>query len=223
MLEARQLSRFFRRGTPREVRAVDSVSMTILPGSFAALVGPSGSGKTSLLSLLGLLDRPTGGSLSDHGREISNCSDYELARLRRRRGFVFQDFGLLPKLDVLDNICYPLIPRGLDRKQRTAMATHWLDRLGLSAQVESRPDELSGGECQRVALARALAGDPDILLADEPTSNLDNETKQSVRDLLSEVHRAGKTFVIATHDSELLTLATHVFYLRDGKLVSTTA
>jgi putative ABC transport system ATP-binding protein len=203
------------------VRAVDSISLSILPHSFAALVGPSGSGKTSLLSLLGLLDRPTSGSLSDAGREISNCSDYELARLRRRRGFVFQDFALLPKLDVLDNVCYPLIPRGLDRKRRTAIATHWLDRLGLASQVQSRPDELSGGECQRVALARALAGDPDILLADEPTSNLDDETKRSVRDLFCEVHRAGKTFVIATHDSELLSLATHVFYLRDGKLVST--
>src|SRR5688572_24782075 len=138
LIETYQLSRFFRRGTAREVRAVDGVSMQIPRGSIVALVGPSGSGKTSLLSLLGLLDRPTSGSLINAGRDLSGCSDYELARLRRRMGFIFQDFALLPKLSVVDNIGYPLIPRGWDRKQRTLIARQWLDRLGLAEQAASR-------------------------------------------------------------------------------------
>ena len=220
LIETQQLCRYFRRGSSREVRAVDNVSFKIPGGSFVVLVGPSGSGKTTLLSLLGLLDRPTSGSLILGGRDLAGCSDYELARLRRRMGFLFQDFALLPKLNVLDNISYPLIPRGGNRKQRMEVALKWLDRLGLVSQAGSRPNEISGGECQRVALARALAGDPEILLADEPTSNLDQESSQTVQDLLSQLHEAGMTCVLATHDKAFLSLATQVFHLRGGQLVS---
>jgi len=126
----------------------------------------------------------------------------------------------LPKLNVLDNISYPLVPRGGTRKQRMQVAWQWLERLGLVAQATSRPNEISGGECQRVALARALAGDPEILLADEPTSNLDQDSSRSVQDLLCQLHGAGTTCVLATHDKSFLSMATHVFHLRGGQIVS---
>lgn len=219
-IAARQLCRHFRRSSPRVVHAIEDVSFEIPRGSFVALTGPSGSGKTSLLSLLGLLDRPTSGKVIFAGRDMSGCSDFELARCRRRMGFVFQDFALLPRLSVLDNLVYPLIPRGGDPKQRQQIAQQWLDRLGLAAQAASRPTELSGGECQRVALARALAGDPEIVLADEPSSSLDRESSQSVLSALHELHLAGKTLVLSTHDAELLALATHIVQLREGRIVS---
>lgn len=220
LIETHQLCCYFRRGTSREVRAVDNVSIQVPRGSFVVLAGPSGSGKTSLLSLLGLLDRPTSGSLIFGGHDLAGASDYELARLRRRMGFLFQDFALLPKLSVLDNISYPLIPRGGTRMDRMQVAQRWLERLGLVSQAASRPYEISGGECQRVALARALAGDPEILLADEPTSNLDQNSSQTVQDVFCQLHMEGKTCVLATHDKSFLSLATHILHLRGGQVVS---
>lgn len=220
LIETRQLCRCFRRGTRREVRALDGVSLQLPHGSFTVLTGPSGSGKTSLLSLLGLLDRPTSGTLCLDGRDLSGCSDYELARQRRRMGFVFQDFALLPRLTVTDNIAYPLVPRGVGRTKRRQIAGHWLARLRLAHQADSFPHELSGGECQRVALARALAGDPEIVLADEPTSNLDHESSQEISHVLREIHAAGRTLILATHDDELAAWATHTFHLKDGRLVA---
>jgi len=220
LLQTRQLCRQFRRGATCEVRAVDDVSLDVSQGNCVALIGPSGSGKTTLLSLLGLLDIPTSGEVILQGRSLRGCSDYELARVRRRMGYVFQNFSLLPKLSVMDNIVYPLIPRGIDRRQRREACQHWIDRLGLAARADARADELSGGECQRVALARALAGDPEILLADEPTSNLDPESGQVVAEILREAAAAGKTVLLATHDRELLSLTTKIYHLRGGKLVS---
>lgn len=219
LIEAREVSRYFRGGTAREVRAVDGVSLQIPAGGCAALAGPSGSGKTSLLSLLGLLDRPTQGDVFLEGRNYTGCSDYELARGRRRMAFVFQDFGLLPRLTAVDNIAYALIPRRPDRAQRRDLARKWLQRVGLAAQQASRPTELSGGECQRVAVARALACDPDILLVDEPTSNLDRDSAANVISMLQETHNAGKTVVLATHDERLLKLATHVYHMQAGRIV----
>ena len=148
-VETLDVCRVFRAGAPREVRAVDHVSIQVPCGSVVALAGPSGSGKTSLLSLMGLLDRPTSGAVMVAGIDYTRSSDYERARRRRRLGFVFQEFALLSKLSAADNVAYPLVPRGLGRKQRRQIAEQWLQRLGMAARAASRPEELSGGECQR--------------------------------------------------------------------------
>lgn len=223
LIETQEVCRYFRRGTAREVRAVDGISLAIPGGSFVALTGPSGSGKTSLLSLLGLLDRPTGGAVRLAGEDCAAHNDYALARLRRRLGFVFQDFALLPRLSAVENVAYGLLPRGGGRVERIQTARQWLQHVGLDAQQDSRPGELSGGECQRVALARALACDPEILMMDEPTSNLDEDNSGHARALLQEEHHKGKTLIVSTHDSQLLDLATHVFELQGGKLVSSSS
>jgi putative ABC transport system ATP-binding protein len=218
-LEARDVSKRYRTAVGGEVRALDAVSLAVPRGTFLALTGPSGSGKTTLLALLGALDRPTGGEVRFDGRPLNACSDVALARLRRRMGFIFQDFALIPGLPVWENITYPLIPRGIGRGRRQAVARALLARLGIPAAFAARPEQLSGGEQQRVAAARALAGEPEVLFADEPTSNLDPATARALMDLLRELHAAGTTVVVATHDPDLAALATAVRELRAGRLV----
>lgn len=208
-----------RAAVPAVVRAVDDVSLTIPRGSFAVLTGPSGSGKTTLLALLGGLDRPSRGEVLFEGRDLARFSDVGLARLRRRFGFVLQDFALIGGLSVLENITYPLIPRGVPRRERLAMARTLLARLGLDAKEQARPSELSGGEQQRVAFARALAGQPEVLLADEPTSNLDQDTARQLCDMLSAVHAAGTTLIVASHDPAVTAPATLVYQMRQGKII----
>jgi putative ABC transport system ATP-binding protein len=219
ILEARQLSKSFRIGTAREVRALQEVSMSIAAGSFCALTGPSGCGKTTLLALLGALERPTSGQVLFQGRDLSVFSDVELARARRHMGFVFQDFSLVPALRVWENITYPLIPRGVPRADRYAKAQALLERFTLADRLLARPKELSGGEQQRVALARALAGDPAIIFADEPTSNLDPEAAAIVLSLLQVLHAEGRTIILATHEPRALELATNIYELHKGKLI----
>jgi putative ABC transport system ATP-binding protein len=218
VLEAREVSRSFRAGRSGEVRALREVSLSIPPGSFAAFTGPSGSGKTTLLALLGALDRPTRGAILFEGRDLGRCSGAELTRVRRRMGFVFQDFSLIPGLSVGDNITYPLIPRGVHRLARYARARELLDRLQLADKLAARPHELSGGEQQRVAVARALAAGPEVLLADEPTCHLDPVAGRGLGVLFQELHREGKTIVLATHDASLLALATTVFVFEAGRV-----
>jgi putative ABC transport system ATP-binding protein len=218
ILEARNLSRSYRRG-PAEVRALADVSLAIPAGSFAALTGPSGSGKTTLLALLGALDRATGGAVLFAGWDLSAHSDVGLARVRRRVGFVAQDFALIPGLTAWENVAYPLIPRGVRRTERRRLAADLLARLGLADRLMTRPRELSGGEQQRVAVARALAGHPEVLLADEPTSNLDERSAEAVIDLFRELHGEGRTIVVASHDPRLTTLATTAWALAAGQLV----
>src|SRR5262245_27649445 len=168
ILEARSLGKVYRPGSPGEVRALEAVSLEVPAGAFVVLTGPSGSGKTTLLALLGGLERPSSGQALFAGRDLGGCSGVELARLRRRMGFVFQDFALIPGLPAWENVTYPLIPRGMPRPQRHRLAQDWLGRLGLGDRLLARPGELSGGEQQRVAVARALAGNPEVVLADEP-------------------------------------------------------
>ena len=216
------LSRSFHLGQPRETRAVENVSLAIAAGEIAVLAGPSGSGKTTFLSLLGLLDRPTSGRLSFQDRDLTHGSDMALARARRLIGFVFQDSSLLPKLSLIDNIGYPLIPRGVSRADRRKTAERWLERLGLDRHAKKHPGELSTGERQRAALARALAGEPLAVLADEPTANLDHQTSREVLDVLREANDRGVTLVVATHDPAILAMASHVFTLNEGKLVDET-
>jgi putative ABC transport system ATP-binding protein len=222
VLETRNLFKFYRAGSGAEVRAVDDVSLEIPAGSFTLLTGPSGSGKTTLLALLGGLERPTSGQVLFAGRDFAACSGAELARLRRRVGFVFQDFALIAGLPVWENITYPLIPRGVPRAERYRLATELLAQVGLADRRTARPRELSGGEQQRVAVARALAGRPEIVLADEPTSNLDEASGQAVIDLLGQAHAAGLTVIAASHDPRLAAVATRVCELHAGRLKAVT-
>jgi putative ABC transport system ATP-binding protein len=218
LFETRGLGRCFRSNTKFEIRAVNGLSLTIAKGAFALVTGPSGSGKSTLLCLLAGLDRPTEGQLIFDGRDIGSFSDVELARYRRRTGFIFQNFSLIPDLTVLENVVYPLIPRGIRRRERNERAREALARLGLCAKESVFPSELSGGEQQRVAVARALGGHPEILIADEPTSNLDSTS--NVKAILQELHVEGRTVIVASHSAEFAPLATTVYRLEAGKLVT---
>jgi putative ABC transport system ATP-binding protein len=218
VLEARGVCKYFQEKTAAPVRALDDVSLVIARGEFCALTGPSGSGKTTLLALLGALDRASRGQVLFHGRDLGSCSDAELARLRRRTGFIFQDLALIPTLPAWENITYPLIPRGLATAERYERARALLGRFGLADKAAARPAELSGGERQRVAIARALAGDPEVLLADEPTSSLDPAAAEAIKDLLAGVHAEGRTVIVATHDARLLALAGSIYKLEAGRL-----
>jgi ABC-type lipoprotein export system ATPase subunit len=220
LFEAKALCKYYRAGSPREVRALDEVSLSIEAGSLTVLSGPSGSGKTTLLALLGALDRPTRGQVVFGGTNLSDCSDIALARVRRRLGFVFQDCALIPNLSAEENVTYPLIPRGLTRAERRRRAGELLARLGMGDKLGVRGRELSGGEQQRVAIARALAGQPEAVLADEPTSHLDPETGQLLLALLQEVHAQGKTVLVSSHDPRLAPLATDVLELHNGRLTT---
>ena len=223
LLETESLSRTYHPGTSSEVRALSDVSLAIPAGSYVVLDGPSGSGKTTLLSLLGALDRPTSGRVRFADRNLEDCSDVELARQRRRMGFVFQDFSLIPRLPTWENITYPQIPRGLSAAKRRQAADDVLSRLGLAAKADTPPEELSGGEQQRVAVARALIGDPEVIFADEPTSNLDRRAAAELDAILQEINAAGTTLVVSTHDTDLKESASLVFLLEDGRLRDDTA
>ncbi len=218
MIQTKNLYKTFRDRKKGELHALQDVSLTVSAGRFVLLTGPSGSGKTTLLSLLGAMTRPTRGSITFQGRNLAECSDVELARLRRDVGFVFQNFSLVPRLAVWENITYPLIPRGIPVAARFETARRLLRRLNLEDRIESRPEQLSGGEQQRVAVARALAAEPQLILADEPTSNLDLRAAGELTELFEEIHGSGVTMVISTHSAAMLDLATDVYTLTEGKL-----
>jgi putative ABC transport system ATP-binding protein len=218
LLEARAVCRAYRAGPREQVRAVDGVTLEVERGGFTLLTGPSGSGKTTLLALLGALERATGGQVLFEGKDLGECSDAELARVRRRMGFVFQDFALIPTLTAAENVVYPLIPRGVPREERDRRARELLARLGMAERLTARARTLSGGEQQRVAIARALAGRPEVVLADEPTSNLDPETARTLLRLFEEVRAGGGTVVLSSHDPAVVALATRVYELDRGRL-----
>ncbi|MDC0175671.1 ABC transporter ATP-binding protein [Planctomycetaceae bacterium] len=219
ILEAQSVSRTYHPGTSSEVRALSDVSLAIPAGSYVALAGPSGSGKTTLLSLLGALDRPSTGHVRFSERNLEECSDVELARQRRRMGFVFQNFSLIPRLPVWENITYPQIPRGLSVAKRRQAAGEILGRLGLETKADAPPEELSGGEQQRVAVARALIGNPEVIFADEPTSNLDRRSADELAAIFQDINGSGTTLVVSTHDTALIAAASLVFTLSEGRLV----
>jgi putative ABC transport system ATP-binding protein len=215
------VSRVFGEGAARAV-ALDALSLEVAPCEFVAVAGPSGSGKTSLLNLVGALDEPTSGTVEIDAVDLATLGDAERADLRLRRiGFIFQGFNLVPVLSAAENVELPLLFRSnLARRDRQRAVARSLERVGLAGKEHRRPSELSGGECQRVAVARALAGNPAVVLADEPTANLDHETGAQVIALMRELNREQRTtFLYATHDPELIALADRVIRLRDGRLV----
>ena len=219
LIQVEALHRHFILGG-QEIRALDGVNLSIQPGEFVAIMGPSGSGKSTLLNLLGGLDRPTEGRILVEGVDITAFDQDALCRYRRRRvGFVFQTFNLLATMSARENVEFPLIFAGVDWADRRTRAEARLAVVGLGARMAHRPTELSGGEQQRVAIARALINDPDVVLADEPTGNLDSRTGAEVMETLTVVNRAGKTIVMVTHDERLAAYAHRVVRMMDGVVV----
>lgn len=211
------LTRIYHRGS-EVVRALDKVSFEIWSGEFVAITGPSGAGKTTLLNLIGCMDAPTSGTLRLGDREVQSMSESERTRVRRREiGFVFQHFGLIPTLTVEENICLPAF---FDRRPAGKRASELLERVGLGHRRDHRPHELSGGEMQRVAIARALVNEPPLILADEPTGNLDSATGDGIITLFQQLTRDGLTVVVVTHNPVLTAAAQRQLTLRDGKLAA---
>ena len=203
------------------VRALRGVSVQIRKNEYVAVMGPSGSGKSTLMNLVGCLDTPTSGEYWLNGQKVSDLEDDELARIRNKEiGFVFQTFNLLPRADALHNVELPLIYAGLSARNRRAQAKHALERVGLADRMDHKPNELSGGQRQRVAIARALVNEPSILLADEPTGNLDSTTSMEIMGVFAELHGQGQTVVMVTHEQDIAAHAARIITLRDG-LVAT--
>ncbi len=204
-----------------KVEALKGIDLVVDKGEFVAVVGPSGSGKSTLLNLIGCLDTPTGGEYMLGGEAVAGLDRDQLADVRNRRvGFVFQNFNLLPQLTALENVEMPMLFGGISRRERRRRALEHLEKVGLGDRVEHRPTELSGGQMQRVAIARALAMEPDIILADEPTGNLDTGSGSDVMSLLGELWGQGRTLVVVTHDKTLAQRAGRVVEIRDGVVVT---
>ncbi|APX97621.1 ABC transporter ATP-binding protein [Natronorubrum daqingense] len=201
------------------VHALDGVSLEIPRGSYTAIMGPSGSGKSTLMNLVGCLDTPTSGTVVVDGRDVGGLSDAERTTLRGTTvGFVFQTFNLMPRLSALENVAMPQLFRNVGRAERRERASTLLERVGLADRADHHPNELSGGQRQRVALARALVNEPELVLADEPTGNLDTETGANVLELFAEFHEAGTTMVVVTHERHVATHAERIVHLLDGTL-----
>ena len=204
-----------------EVPALADVTLDVEPGEFVAIVGPSGSGKSTMMNILGCLDRPTAGEYRLAGTPVAELDDNELAKLRSRSiGFVFQSYNLLPRTTALDNVATPLLYQGVSRRDRAERATAALERLGMGDRLDHEPTELSGGQQQRVAIARALVTEPHLILADEPTGNLDSHAGAEVISLFRELNAAGRTIVLITHDNEVADVAGRRVHLRDGRVVA---
>ena len=201
------------------VKALDGIDLTIEEKDFVAIIGPSGSGKSTLMNMIGCLDTPDSGTYRLGGEDVSHLGDDALAEVRSRRiGFIFQGFNLLPKLTAQENVELPLIYQGKPAQERSRAAKEALERVGLGHRLNHRPTELSGGQQQRVAIARALAGKPTLILADEPTGNLDSKSGKEVLEMLKEVHWAGNTIVLITHDPNVANQAARVLHIQDGRI-----
>jgi putative ABC transport system ATP-binding protein len=219
VIELRGITRIYSTGR-LEVAALRGVDLDVWQGDFLAIVGPSGSGKSTMMNIIGCLDRPTAGSYRLGGTPIEQLSDDDLARVRGRAiGFVFQSFNLLPRTTALENVATPLLYQGVARKERHARAQASLERLGLGDRLHHEPSELSGGQQQRVAIARALVTEPALILADEPTGNLDSQSGSDVIGLLHELNDAGTTIILITHDADVAEHARRQVHVRDGLLL----
>lgn len=203
------------------VKALQGVTLNINKGEYAALMGPSGSGKSTLMNILGCLDTPTSGKYILNNQNVGELDDNELANIRNKEiGFVFQTFNLLPRSTALENVALPLVYAGIGKKERTEIATKALHNVGLADRMTHRPNELSGGQRQRVAIARALVNSPSLILADEPTGNLDTKTSHEIMELLEQLHAQGNTIVVVTHEEDIANRARRIIRLRDGVIES---
>jgi putative ABC transport system ATP-binding protein len=199
------------------VHALAGITLCISPGEFSAIMGPSGSGKSTLMNILGCLDRPNSGSYLLDGQEVVKLNDNELANTRNKKiGFVFQNFNLLPRMSTLQNVALPMVYDGVAKKERLERAAQVLTMVGLEERMNHHPNELSGGQRQRVAIARALVNDPTIIMADEPTGNLDTKSGDEVMEIFSELNSHGRTIILVTHEPEIAAHAGRVVYVRDG-------
>ncbi len=217
LISTRDLKKSYDLGSV-EVHALRGVSMEIRAGEYLAIMGPSGSGKSTLMHILGCLDSPSSGSYVLDGSEVAGLPSRELARIRNKQiGFVFQNFNLLPRIDLISNVSLPLVYHGsMSKADRTRKASEQLERLGLGHRLKHKPNELSGGERQRAAIARALVNEPSILLADEPTGNLDQKTGREIMSILDELHSGGRTVVLVTHDANVADHAHRTVLIEDG-------
>lgn len=216
IIETREISKVYIMGST-EVRALQSVSITIKKGEYVAFMGPSGSGKSTLMNIVGCLDSPTSGTYILNNNLVSEMTENELAEVRNKEiGFVFQTFNLLPRASALENVALPLIYAGYGRSEREDMAMAALENVGLADRSHHRPNELSGGQRQRVAIARALVNNPSIILADEPTGNLDTKTSYDIMNLFQELHDKGNTIIMVTHEDDIAHYAHRIVRLRDG-------
>ena len=203
-----------------KVEALRGIDLKIEEGEYVAIMGPSGSGKSTLMHIIGCLDRPTEGLYVFRNTPVHELTEGELAEIRRDRvGFVFQNFNLLPRITARENVELPMIYKGIKAKERHQRAVELLRKVGLGARVNHKPTELSGGERQRVAIARALANEPDIILADEPTGNLDTKTEEEILKIFDQLWEEGKTIIVVTHDPEVAAHAKRIIHIRDGKIV----
>lgn len=204
-----------------EVRALDHVSVSIDEGEFVAIIGQSGSGKSTLMNMLGCLDVPTSGEYRLHGQNVSELTDNELSDIRNREiGFIFQGFNLIANLTALENVELPLIYRGVPRGERVRLARTALEKVGLGKRMDHKPAEMSGGQQQRVAIARAIAQAPPIILADEPTGNLDSRSTEEIMAILQELYEEGRTVILITHNNEIANRAKRIIQIKDGKIES---
>jgi len=222
IIRLEDICRIYRVGS-QEVRALDGVSLSVYKNEYVAIMGPSGSGKSTLMNILGCLDSPDSGRYILNGTDVSEMEDGEMADVRNREiGFVFQSFNLLPRYNALENVALPMVYAGVPAGERRVKAAQALRSVGLEDRMDHRPNELSGGQRQRVALARALINSPSIILADEPTGNLDTHTSVEIMRLFDEIYRGGNTVIVVTHEEDIAAYAHRVIRLRDGRVESDT-
>lgn len=219
LVELKNIYKIYHMGDT-EVHALDGISLTIDRGEFVAIVGSSGSGKSTCMNIIGCLDVPTSGTYKLNGRDISNYTDDELADVRNKMlGFIFQQYNLIPKLTVIENVQLPLLYAGMSEKEQRSRAIAALERVGLASKAGNLPAQLSGGQQQRVSIARALAGDPSVILADEPTGALDSKTGRDVMLFLQQLNREGNTIILITHDNSIASKASRIVRVTDGHIV----
>ncbi len=220
LIEIRDMYKIYNPGE-NEVRAIDGVNLTIEHGEFVAIIGQSGSGKSTLMNMLGLLDVPTSGKYLLNGQDVDGLEDDELSEIRNKEiGFIFQGFNLITSLTAVENVELPLVYRGMKKEERNKLAVDALNRVGLSHRLDHLPKQMSGGQQQRVAIARAVAARPPIILADEPTGNLDSHSGVEVMKILHELHEEGRTVILITHDNDIANEAQRVIRIQDGQIVS---
>ena len=218
LIRVRDLCKVYNPGE-NEVRALDHVDLSIDKGELVGIIGHSGSGKSTLMNMLGCLDVPTSGNYYLNGKDVSNMTDDELSDVRNVEiGFIFQGFNLIPNLTAKENVELPLIYRGVSKKEREDLAVESLKAVGLEHRMDHKPSEMSGGQQQRVAIARAIAARPPVILADEPTGNLDSRSTQEIMEVLKELHRSGRTVILITHDDEIAAQVNRVIRFKDGKV-----